>query len=128
MLRCSGSEYSSEKRSVPSAQNLPRNTRGLSSRAELRVSVIVPQPLVYFFCAVCTPSQMRASSVSPDVAADAETARMLPMRRKRAAISKSQETKCQRPKTDAHRVPHGLHFGPGPAAIIDHLNGNLQGT
>ena len=46
-----GSKYSSMNRVVPSAQNLPRSTMGFTIRLEVRVSVMVPQPLVYFFCA-----------------------------------------------------------------------------
>src|ERR1700722_17556090 len=59
MRMLEGSRYSRANRVVPSAQNLPRSTRGFTIRLEVRVSVIVPQILVYFFCACCTPSQTR---------------------------------------------------------------------
>ena len=51
MRTVAGSKYSSANRVVPSAQNLPRSTIGFTIRLEVRVSVIVPQLLVYFFCA-----------------------------------------------------------------------------
>src|SRR6185437_16530524 len=57
ILILDGSTYSNENLVVPSAQNLPWRTKGFTIRLEVRVSVMFPHMLVYFFCASWIPFQ-----------------------------------------------------------------------
>src|SRR5450756_444396 len=44
----------------------------------------------------------------------------------RRIMSRSQETKCERPEADTDRVSHRLHLGARLAMVIDHMDGSVR--